>query len=153
MHHEADPIPKFGTNPMKIVKLFNSNTEKLNSILKSSYKISDIIKNFTKQDSSYLEYLRKTLMVKLPSEERKFVLTPIVARYNDLSNEVHQLQTIIEENKEINHIFVNPIAGVEGFFYNYLLYIPIPKDLLINEPKNLLKEHWNLISDTFSNKF
>jgi hypothetical protein len=148
MQHEADPLPKFSPNPMKIFKSFKSNTEELRSILENTDKIDEIIDNFLTQDylsDSFLtkSFLKSIQMMRLASEERKFTLTPLVGKYNNSSDEVHQIQSILERNSEIDHIFVNPIAGVENFYYHYLLHIPIPKDFSCNG--SLISTCWLLI--------
>jgi hypothetical protein len=145
--------PKFGPSFSNILKVFDDSSSLLNNQLKSSQPINKFIDDFinhqyekNKNSDYYNELLRYIETMNLAAEELWFTLTPLVARYNQKSYENHLLPSLIGDDKEFDHVFIVPKIGVEGFYYNYYLYIPIPKDLLINtSPKILVKEHWNLI--------
>jgi len=154
---EAEPSksPHFGQNVRSIFKIFNKNTDDLKLLLEKTPELDDIISEFTSKESNQYTSLQKSIeMMKLASKERRFTLTPLIAKYNVEYDDEHQLHKLLTEEKEIDHVFVNPISGLEDFYYHYILYIPIPIDILkIEEPKMLLKEHWNIILDGTPKKF
>lgn len=147
----------FSPNVKKLFKRFDIATNQLKSILESSAGIEDIVSEFTNNSSGIANSYNKAIeIMKLASQERKFTLTPLIAKYskNRHSEEQHQLYTLLTEKNDIDHTFVNPISGAEGIYYHYLLYVPIPKDILeIDDPKKLLKEHWDLVSENIPKYF
>lgn len=149
---EAEPskTPSFYRNPEKLINTFNSNAEKIKGALEGANNLESLIAGILddKTPSPFNESLLRALkIIEFADKVRKFTLKPLVAKYNDGSEEHHQLFAILtQEEKEINHIFVNPISALENVYYHYLLYIPIPKDILKSQnKKNLIKEHWDLL--------
>ena len=49
---------------------------------------------------------------------------------------------------------MNPISGAEDIYYHYILYIPIPEDLLrLDDPKKLIRQHWEMVFENIPSKF
>lgn len=151
---EPSESPNFSSNPKSIFEIFNKSTDNLQKVLKNSNEIETIISAFTNKNSSMYESLKKSInIMRLASEERRFTMTPLIAKYNENSHEEHQLHKLMIVD-DIDHIFVNPISGIENVYYHYLLYIPIPKDILdIKDPKKQLKEHWDLVNENTPKNF
>lgn len=145
--------PKFGPKISNIFRTFKNGTENLKTQLRSSKHIDETVDEFIQKqyqmhkNSDYINSLVKSIKImNLASEQLLFTLTPVVAKYNDKSYESHFLPSVIDEISEIDHIFVEPKFGVEYFYYNYHLYIPIPKDILsLESPRRFIEENWYLI--------
>jgi len=143
---EAEPTTNFAPNIKKLFKTCDENTDKLQSILETEL---DDFKDLIQKSGLYEHLFKAIRLFDLAAKERKFTLTPLIARFNERSHEIHQLYRLLQNEKEFNHVFVNPIYIVTNLIYVYNLYIPIPKDLLeLEDPKKLLKEHWNLVVDS-----
>lgn len=156
--HESNPAPPtksptFGSTVSSVFHTFRTGSGNLKSQLKSSKHIDDTIDEFLNKqhelynNNDYFKSLTKSIKtMNLAAEQLQFTLTPLVAKYTSKSHENHFLPSIIEDIKEIDHVFVEPRFGVSDFYYHYHLYIPIPKNIL-NEtsPKTLMKENWDLI--------
>lgn len=162
---DAEPIEPLDFNPTvkSIFKVFDKNTDRLKSVLGQPPDIDEIVSEFQNEESpmykSVYESLSKSLskaikIMELAAEERRFVLTPLIARYSEKSHYEHQLCKLISSEKNIDHVFVKPIAGVESFYYHYNLYIPIPEDILeIEDRKKQVKEHWNIVNENIPRIF
>jgi hypothetical protein len=164
MQKEADLVdmqlcdpPNFSPDPEKIFKDVRKNTDNLKQLLeKKTGELDEVITEFVEHSPGYQDFLNKLInRMKLASTQNKFTLTPLIAKYNEVSYKDHSLHEIISSDREIDHVFIKPVNGCEGFYYHYILYIPVPRDLLNGSPKELISGHWNLINDglkDFENK-
>jgi len=145
--------PKFGSDLSNIIKTFRDGSENLKAQLGSSKYIDETVEDFLDKqrklynDNNYYESLKKSIeIMNLAAEQVQLTLTPLVAKYTHESYESHFLPAVINDLKEINHVFIEPRFGVEDFYYHYYLYFPLGRSFLnAKDPKTLLKEHWNLI--------
>lgn len=147
--------PTFGPNISSVFNTFQIGSGNLKTQLKTSKHIDDTIEDFLNKqheihkDSDYFRSLKKSIKtMNLAAEQLQFTLTPLVAKYTSESHDSHFLASIIEDSKEIDHIFIEPRFGVEDFYYHYHLYIPIPKDIMDGDsPTIFIDENWNLICE------
>jgi hypothetical protein len=156
---EAEPpeTPSFYRSPEKLINTFNSNLEQLKTVLENANNLEAIVDGLLDEHGSpFYESLQRALRImRFADRTRRFTLKPLVAQYNEGSEDHHQLFAILtQEENEINHIFVNPISALDNVYYHYLLYIPVPKDIIrSSDTKTLIEDHWNLLFEDEPSKF
>lgn len=160
----------FEQDPKLIFRRFDSNANKLQDLLSKCSNLDEIVNEFINETSPISKILRSEFekfsndeykksfsdefkrsveMRRLSAANRKFTLTPVIAKYTEESKDSHHLAKLVD-NDTIDHIFVDPISGVEGFHYQYYLYIPIPEFFTeeIDRSKWVF-EHWQLVMESF----
>lgn len=156
--HEPNPyqptkLPKFSSEISSVFKTFRDGSENLKAQLESSKHIDNTIDDFINKqreihkDNDYFKSLKKSIeTMNLAAEQLQFTLTPLVAKYTDESPSSHFLPALINDTKQIDHVFIEPRFGVEDFYYHYHLFFPLNKKILdAEDPKTMIKEHWNII--------
>jgi hypothetical protein len=144
---DAKPGPSIrnlSPNINKILPRYTNNVDKLKSKLEKPPELDEMTHLLKEKEASFFKAMN---ILKKAAKERKFTLSPIVAKYTPSSHEVH-LTKLFSCNREIDHFFVKPIRAYNGVFYWYELFIPIPIDISnLEDARSLLKEHWELIQE------
>ena len=147
---EAEPIRKLDLSlePEKLMADFRRNTDKMKQQLENA-KLETFISTETEGSPVFLKAVS---MLKKAAKRRKFTLKPLIAEFNSNSDQAHHLRRLLLNNQEIKLVFVQPTYECENYLYEYILYIPIPNNMLDNEPCDQLKEHWNMVMETIPPK-
>ena len=150
---EQDPPDRFRPDLSSIFKQFEKQSNDLRSIFADTTTIEETVKNFTENNPTISKMIEA---MRLSVAERTFTLTPLLAKYSEESEDIniHQVYRLLRNNeRRIDHVFVQPIDALEGLYYHYELYIPIPEDMRSRTPDKLLQEHWGLVHQSIPDEF
>jgi len=150
---EQSPPPNFPLNVGSIFKQFGKQSNDLRKVFADTTTIEETVKNVIENNPTVSKMIEA---MRLSAAERTFTLTPLLAKYSEESEDIniHQIYRLLHNNERtIDHVFVQPIDALEGLYYHYELYIPIPEDIGSSTPDELLKEHWGLVHQNMPDEF
>lgn len=145
--------PKFRPEISRMFRQFETQSDNLRNIFADTTDIEEIVDKFVKNNPAIGKMIET---MRLSAAGRTFTLTPLITKYSEESEDIdmHQVYHLLRNNeRSIDHVFVQPIDALEGLYYHYELYIPIPEDMKPNTPEKLLKEHWGLVQQNIPDEF
>ena len=138
---------------LPVLKTFEQFKEKVNGYSEIFSDTSDVEQYVNDFIEKHPEFEKQLRIQQLAITEIKFELTPLIAEFSASLNSMTHEITLVED-KELNHVALRPIDGVEGKYYHRNLYVPIPADMLNHDSeKKLLKEHFNLMDSCIDKEF
>ena len=137
--------------PYDVVKTFEQFEKKVNGYSKSFSDISEIENYVDKFIKEHPEFAKSIRTDALGAKQVDFELTPLIAMFTaPIETMPHELKLI----DEFNHVALRPDTAVEGVYYHYDMYAPIPDEMLNFESEGeLLKEHFSLMDSCIDKEF